>query len=124
MFVRPTNPVSHRLARMAFLMACAAAVIVASAGPLHRFAGLDIEPAFTIFRYGFYIAMAAIALGLATILPTRPGERRRGFVAAVLAVVVGAATAYTPFTWFMNAQQAPELNDISTDIANAPAMVA
>ena len=43
MFVRPTNPVSHRLARMAFIMACVAALIVASAGPLHRYLGLDIE---------------------------------------------------------------------------------
>ena len=37
MFVRPTNPVSHRLARLAFLTACVAALIVASAGPLHRY---------------------------------------------------------------------------------------
>ena len=29
------------------------------------------------------------ALGLATIVPTRPGDRRRGFVAALLAVVIG-----------------------------------
>ena len=47
MFVRPTNPVSHRLARMAFITACVAALVVASAGPLHRFAGLDVEADFT-----------------------------------------------------------------------------
>ena len=123
MFVRPTNPVSHRLARMAFILACVAALIVASAGPLHRFAGLDIESAFAIFRYGFYVATAAVALGLATIVPTRPGDRRRGFVAALLAVMIGAATAYLPLIWFLRAQQSPELNDISTDIANAPPLV-
>jgi low affinity Fe/Cu permease len=50
MFVRPTNLVSHRLARMAFIMACVAALIVASAGPLHRYLGLEIEPSFAIFR--------------------------------------------------------------------------
>ena len=72
MFVRPTNPVSHRLARMAFIMSCVAALIVASAGPLHRYLGLEIEPAFTIFRYGFYVAVAGAALGLATVVPTRP----------------------------------------------------
>ena len=77
MFVRPTNPVSHRLARMAFITACVAALVVASAGPLHRFAGLDVEADFTVFRYGFYLAVAAVALGLATIVPTRPGDRRR-----------------------------------------------
>ena len=50
MFVRPTNPVSHRLARMAFITACVAALVVASAGPLHRYAGLDVEADFAVFR--------------------------------------------------------------------------
>src|SRR3982074_395440 len=121
MFVRPTNPVSHRLARMAFVPAFGAALcvagwvaalVVASAGPLHRFAGLDVEADFTVFRYGFYLAVAAVALGLATIVPTRPGDRRRGFVAALLAIVIGAAAAYTPLDWFLRAQRSPEINDI------------
>ncbi len=123
MFVRPTNPVSHRLARMAFIMACVAALIVASAGPLHRFGGLEIEPAFTIFRYGFYFAVAGVALGVATIVPTRPGDRRRGFLAALLAIVIGVAAAYTPLNWFLRAQQAPELNDITTDTNNPPPLM-
>ena len=93
MFVRPTNPVSHRLARMAFITACVAALVVASAGPLHRYVGLDIEADFAVFRYGFYFAVAAVALGLATIVPTRPGDRRRGFVAALLAIVIGEQLA-------------------------------
>jgi uncharacterized protein (DUF1499 family) len=123
MFVRPTNPVSHRLARIAFILACVAALIVASAGPLRRYAGLDIEPAFALFRYGFYVAVGGAALGLATILPTRPGERRRGFVAALLAIVIGIAAAYTPLTWFLRAQQSPELNDVTTDTNNPPPLV-
>jgi uncharacterized protein (DUF1499 family) len=123
MFVRPANPVSHRLARMAFIMACVAALIVACAGPLHRYVGLDIEPAFMIFRYGFYVAVAGAALGLATIVPTRPGERRRGFLAALLAIVVGSAAAYTPVNWFLRAQQSPELNDITTDTNSPPPLV-
>jgi uncharacterized protein (DUF1499 family) len=123
MFVRPTNPVSHRLARMAFIMTCVAALIVASAGPVHRFLGIEIEPAFAIFRYGFYVAVAGVALAVATIVPTRPGDRRRGFVAALLAIVVGVAAAYTPLNWFLRAQQAPELNDITTDTNRPPPLV-
>lgn len=123
MFVRPANRVSHRLARMAFLLACVAAMTVAAAGPLHHFLGLDIAIVLTIFRYGFYLAVAAAALGLGTIVPTRPGERRRGFVAAVLAIVVGVAAAWVPVDWFLRAQRLPELNDISTDIANPPPLV-
>ena len=124
MFVRPTNPVSHRLARMAFITACVAALVVASAGPLHRYVGLDIEADFAVFRYGFYLAVAAVALGLATIVPTRPGDRRRGFVAAFLAIVIGVAGAWMPVSWFLWSQKLPVINDISSDISDPPAMVA
>lgn len=124
MFVRPTNPISHRLARMAFIAACMSALIVTAAGPLHRYLGVDIEAAIAIFRYGFYVAVAGIALGLATIVPTRPGDRRRGFVAALLAIVIGGAGAWVPVSWFLHAQQLPGINDISTDTANPPALVA
>jgi uncharacterized protein (DUF1499 family) len=123
MFVRPANRVSHRLARWAFLLACLAALTVAAAGPLHRFLGLDVDIVLSVFRYGFYLAVAAAALGLATIVPTRPGERRRGFVAAFLAIVIGVAAAWTPINWFLRAQRLPELNDISTDISNPPPLV-
>lgn len=124
MFVRPTNPISHRLARLAFIAACVAALIVAAAGPLHRYLGLDIEAAIAVFRYGFYVAVAGVALGLATIVPTRPGDRRRGFVAAFLAIVIGVAGAWVPVSWFLWSQQLPVINDISSDIADPPAMVA
>lgn len=124
MFVRPTNPISHRLARLAFIAACVAALIVAAAGPLHRYLGLDIEAAIAVFRYGFYVAVAAVALGLATVVPTRPGDRRRGFVAAFLAIVIGVAGAWVPVSWFLWSQQLPVINDISSDIADPPAMVA
>ncbi len=124
MFVRPTNSISHRLARMAFIAACVAALIVVAAGPLHRYLGLDIEAAIAVFRYGFYVAVAGVALGLATIVPTRPGDRRRGFVAAFLAIAIGTAGAWVPVSWFLRAQQLPMINDISTDAVEPPAMVA
>jgi uncharacterized protein (DUF1499 family) len=124
MFVRPANRVSHRLARMAFLLACVAALIVALAGPLHRFLDLDVAVVIAVFRYGFYLAVAAAALGLATIVPTRPGDRRRGFVAALLAIAIGVAAAWVPLDWFLRAQRLPVLNDVSTDVANPPPLVA
>jgi len=44
-------------------------------------------------------------------------------VAALLAVAIGVAAAYTPLTWFLRAQQSPELNDITTDTNNPPPLV-
>lgn len=124
MFVRPTNPISHRLARIAFILATVGSLIVAVSGPVHRFLGLDIEAAIAIFRYGFYLTVAGVALGLATILPARPGDKRRGFVAAFLAIVIGAAGGWVPLHWFLNAQHRPAINDITTDTANPPPLVA
>jgi len=123
MFYRPTNPVSHRLARVAFYLAGAAALTVAACGPAHRYLGLDIDLVFTVYRYGFYVAAAAVALALATIVPTRPGDRRRGFVAALLALLIGVGSAWAPAQWLLQARTAPRLNDITTDPVQPPAMV-
>jgi uncharacterized protein (DUF1499 family) len=123
LFIRPTNPVSHRLARVAFLLACAGALTVGLSGPLHRYFGLDADVVIGVFRYGFYIAAAAIALALATIVPTRPGDRRRGFVAAILALAIGVAAAWAPINWLLRAREAPRINDITTDTANPPPLV-
>jgi uncharacterized protein (DUF1499 family) len=123
MFHRPTNPVSHRLARLAFYLACLAALTVAACGPAHRYLGLDLDLALTVFRFGFYAAAAATALALATIVPTRPGDRRRGFVAALLALAIGLAAAWSPAHWLLQARGAPRLNDVTTDTVNVPVMV-
>jgi uncharacterized protein (DUF1499 family) len=123
MFSRPTNPVSHRLARLAFFLACAAALTVAVCGPVHRFLDLDLDLVLIVFRYGFYAAAAAIALALATVVPTRPGDRRRGFVAALLALAIGVATAWFPAQWLLQARAAPRINDITSDTARPPPMV-
>lgn len=123
MLFRPTNPISHRLARLAFVAACVSALIVAVSGPLHRFLGVDVDAVIGLFRYGFYVAAGSVALALATIVPTRPGDRRRGFVAAFLALVIGGAAAWAPFTMFLQARGAPRINDVSTDTADPPPLV-
>jgi len=123
MFHRPTNPVSHRLARLAFYLACVAGLTVAACGPAHRYLGLDLDWALTVFRLGFYAAAAAVALALATVVPTRPGDRRRGFVAALMALAIGVAAAWWPAQWLLQTRSAPRINDVTTDTANVPAMV-
>ena len=123
MFVRPANGFSHRLARLALLLACVGGLVVASAGPLSRFGGFEPEMVISVFRYGAYASFAAVALGLATIVPTRPGERRRGFLSALLAVVLGIAGAWMPVSFLLKAKALPVINDISTDTSNPPPFV-
>ncbi len=123
MLFRPTNPFSHRLARISFILGCVSALCVAASGPLYRYAGIELDAAINLFRYGFYVGAAGIALGLATIVPTRPGDRRRGFLAALLGIVIGVAAIFMPLMWFLDAHSAPQINDITTDVTNPPAMV-
>jgi len=123
LFIRPTNPVSHRLARLAFVLACVGGLTVGISGPLHRYLGVEADVVISVFRYGFYIAAAAIALALATVVPTRPGDRRRGFVAALLALAIGVAAAWAPVSWLLRSRDVPPINDITTDTANPPPLV-
>jgi uncharacterized protein (DUF1499 family) len=123
MFHRPTNPVSHRLARLAFYLAGVAALTVVACGPAHRYLGLDLDLVLAVYRYGFYAAAASVALALATIVPTRPGDRRRGFVAAVLALGIGVAAAWSPAEWLLETRAAPRINDVTTDLASPPPLV-
>jgi uncharacterized protein (DUF1499 family) len=123
LFVRPANPISHRLARLALLLGCVSALVVGSAGPLARYGGLEPYVVIAVFRYGAYIAFAAIALAIATIVPSRPGGRRRGFLSAVMALVVGVGAAWMPVNFLLRANQAPRINDITTDTANPPPFV-
>ncbi len=123
MLFRPTNPLSHRLARLAFIAACVGALSVAAAGPAYRYLGIQLEGSLGLFRYGFYLGAAGIALGLATILPTRPGDRRRGCVAAALAAIIGAGAIWMPLSWFLSSRDRPPINDITTDTADPPPLV-
>ena len=67
---------------------------------------LDVEWSIDVFRYGSYLAMAAIALGLATIVPTRPGDRRRGFVWRPCSAWRSAwRRRGLPISWFLRAQR-------------------
>ena len=124
MFVRAANPTSHRLARLAFWLACLSALVVGASGFLHRFADLDVGWSIEVFRYGSYLGMAAFALALATIVPTRPGDKRRGFLAAMLGLIVGVAAVWTPISWVLRATNLPAINEVSTDTDNPPPLVA
>lgn len=123
MFVRAVNSISRRLARLALLLALVSALVVGAAGPVVRFGVFEPYVAIAIFRYGSYIAFASIALGLATIVPTRPGEKRRGFLSALLALAVGIGAAWMPVTFFLHATNLPPINDITTDTTNPPLLV-
>lgn len=119
---RATNPASHRLARLSFLLGFAAVAGVASLGPLYRYGRIDLEMVMLGMRYGGLAGLAAILLGAITAVTGRPGEGRRGFVSGTLGVLLGIAGAALPVQWLVLSRTLPPINDIATDTADPPAL--
>jgi uncharacterized protein (DUF1499 family) len=120
---RAANPITHKLSRLSFLLGVFGALAIAAAGPLHKYALAPLEIVLQVLRYGSYVALAGVALGLPLAWAARPGQGRRGFVAAMLGVIVGLAGAATPMQWLRASQVAPPINDISTDTSDPPTFV-
>ena len=124
MFVRPTNPVSHRLARMAFIIACVAALVVAlcrSAAPLCS--GSTSRP-------------TSRSSATASISPSPPWRWRLPPSCRRDPAIAGAASwrpcwpsssASPPpacrSTGSCAPSGRPSINDITTDTANPPPLV-
>jgi uncharacterized protein (DUF1499 family) len=119
---RATNPASHRLARLGFLLGLLAAVGVAAVGPLYRFGRIDLETVVLALRYGGLTAIAAILLSVITAVICRPGEGRRGFVSGMLGVCLGVAGAWLPVQWAVLSATLPKIHDISTDTSDPPVL--
>jgi uncharacterized protein (DUF1499 family) len=77
-----------------------------------------------VFHIGAWVSLAGAALALLAAIATRPGTQRRGFVASVLAVLVGLAAWGSATYWQIAARGAPPIHDVTTDLTDPPAFVA
>ncbi len=121
---RASNPASHRLARLSFVLGLGAALVVAGAGPLFRIQKIDLPTSQQFLLYGGLAGVAAVLLGAITASLARPGEGRRGFLAGCLGVLLGIAAAWLPMQWLYLSQTLPPIHDVTTDTAEPPAFVA
>ena len=83
-----------------------------------------LPTAFKVLRDGFFVSVAGLVLGLIGLVVARPGGPRRGFVLALLAVVLGGVGAGTLMRWLGRAKAVPPIHDITTDPADPPQFVA
>ncbi|HWZ61034.1 MAG TPA: DUF1499 domain-containing protein [Gemmatimonadaceae bacterium] len=110
----------------------AVAVLVVALGVLAELASRfgyrggfwPLPTALSLFRIGAWTALLGALLGVPAALATRPGTHRRGFVAAILAILIGLAAAGSAAYWRITTHRAPPIHDISTDPADPPAFVA
>jgi uncharacterized protein (DUF1499 family) len=106
------------VARVGFVVAIAALVMVALPGPGTRFGVWGFRTGFRLMSYGAYAALAAAALGLVGVLI---GGAR---AVAAAALVLGLASFAGPWTLRRTAQSVPPIHDISTDTTDPPKFVA
>ncbi|QTF92217.1 DUF1499 domain-containing protein [Halomonas sp. BM-2019] len=112
------------LAWLTLLLLIAAALMMGGAGPAHRLELLPLGSAFDLLRLGAYLALAAAALGLVTLIVASLCRRWRPALAGGLVLVAVAAMMAVPWQLMQRAQEVPPIHDITTDLEDPPPFVA
>ena len=108
-----------RLSAAAGAVATLGLVLLGAAGPAYRL-GLPLGSAYSIVRWGAYVALGGAAISLAAVFWSRRKGRTAPTVVAGLGVVLGLLTAAVAYGWLSQAQAAPALHDVTTDLENPP----
>ncbi|HEV8395861.1 MAG TPA: DUF1499 domain-containing protein [Vicinamibacterales bacterium] len=112
-----------RLSLAAGAVAVAGLVLLGAAGPAYRL-GVPLGSAFSMVRWAASIALGGATLSLAALFWSRRKGRTGPAVVAGLAVLIGLLTAAVGYGWLRQAQAAPALHDVTTDLENPPAFEA
>jgi len=108
----------------AFVVALAAVVLVAAAGPAYRVKAVELPVAFGALRWGAWLGLGAALAALIGAWLARPAAGRRGFVLALVAFILGLGVFGAMYAMQNDARKAPPIHDVTTDVANPPAFVA
>jgi uncharacterized protein (DUF1499 family) len=109
---------------LALVLAVLAGALLALSGPGVRAGWWDFRTGFSLLRWAAYGGLAAVVVGLAALVRTRPGGPSRGMPLAVLALIGGLVVAGIPWQWQRVARAAPPIHDITTDTDSPPEFVA
>ncbi|MGH7527884.1 MAG: DUF1499 domain-containing protein [Gemmatimonadales bacterium] len=101
-------------------LAILAALLLLAAGPGTRLELWGFRTGFVLLRWGAYLGIAAAVLAILFLL-LRP---RAGAFPLILALLLGAGTAFVPWRWMRRARALPPIHDITTDTERPPAFVA
>jgi uncharacterized protein (DUF1499 family) len=119
----PKTPLSRlALAGFALSVIGVAAAVMAAEGT--RVDWWNFGQGFRILRAAAYFGLAGTALSLGGAIVARAGRGGRGFVLALLGMVLGMVAFGVPGTWYFMAGRLPMIHDISTDTENPPRFVA
>jgi uncharacterized protein (DUF1499 family) len=110
-----------RLTLIAVILLALAALSMAAAGPAYRLELLALGDAFSMLRYGAYIAMGAAALGVVALVTAAMRRRLRPALVSGLVIIAAIALLAVPWLQLQRAQQVPPIHDITTDTEEPPA---
>ena len=120
---KPLQTLSRRLIWIGLVVALVSAFAMVFSGIGHRFGLWHFRTGFAIMGWAFWFAAGAAVVSLAGLFLLVPRPARL-VAAAVAGILVGAATAYIPWTYKATVAKLPFIHDISTDTQNPPAFVA
>ena len=105
------------------VVAAASLFTLVLAGPGYGFGAWSYRTGFQLMRYGAYGGLAGAGVSVLGLILGRR-EPRRLLLLGLVAIIIGGATAWTPYYWLKRARSVPPINDITTDTNNPPAYVA
>lgn len=113
-----------RLAWLTLIAALGAAIFIGFTGPGYRLGLWDYRTGFAMIAPGAYVALGAASFALLFAFLALIRGPRRAFLIALVALLIGAATAYVPWSFRQASRAAPRANDITTDTENPPTLSA
>jgi len=112
---------AHRLAELGVALAAIALVLLALAPLGWREGWWHFRTAFfTLMQYSAYIGAAAAVVSLIAVVAALVTSHRRTALFAVVGLIVGAALAYVPWSYWHITTVLPRIHDITTDTDNPP----
>jgi uncharacterized protein (DUF1499 family) len=110
-----------KLSLVALLVAVIAALLLLLAGPGTRIGWWEFGTGFLMMRWAFFVGLAGV--GLALLMLVIPRTRRGSGLVLGAALLIGAGTAWVPWSGLQTVRALPLIHDISTDTANPPEFV-
>jgi uncharacterized protein (DUF1499 family) len=109
------------LAILALAIALIGFLMVILAGPGTRAGWWDFVTGLrTMFKYGAYLGIAGGVLAVVAMLVARRGPGRGALATAAVALLLGLAAWYFPWSFRHKAMGVPPIHDITTDFTNPP----
>ena len=115
---------SFLIARAGFFIALTAGLVALLSGPGTSYGLWDYRTGISVLRWAAYGGVAAAALSLIGLIASLRIVIVKGFLWALLGVIVGSFLAGLMLHWKQVAESVPRIHDITTDTTSPPEFVA